>query len=101
MSNVRIECFVKHARTDHGMSETSFISVTANMQNISIPPGETIQLNCPLDAIVTKAGYGNGQSAQTQLVAKFKTLGIERNIYSEMFKWNPISRKWTEGEIIN
>jgi hypothetical protein len=101
MSDVRIECFVKNARTDHGVIETSFISVTANIQNVSIPPGETIQVNCPLDAIVTKAGYGNEQIAQTQLVSKFKTLGIERNTYSEMFKWNPISRKWTEGEIIN
>jgi len=101
MSDVRIECFVKNARTDHGVSETSFISVTANIQNVSIPPGETLQLNCPLDAMVTKAGYGNGQVAQTQLVSKFKTLGIERNTYSEMFNWNPISRKWTEGKIIN
>jgi hypothetical protein len=101
MNDVRIECFVKNARTDHGVMDTSFISVTANIQNVSIPPGETIQLNCPLDAMVTKAGYGNLQIAQTQLISKFKTLGIERNAYSEMFKWNPISRKWTEGEIIN
>jgi hypothetical protein len=51
--------------------------------------------------MATKAGYGNGQTAHTQLVAKFKILGIERNTYSEMFKWNPLSRKWTEGESIN
>ena len=81
--------------------DTSFISIPANIQNVSIPPGETIQVNCPLDAMATKAGYGNGQTAHTQLVAKFKTLGIERNTYSEMFKWNPLSRKWTEGESIN
>lgn len=101
MSDVRIECFVKNARTDHGVIGTSFISVTANIQNVSIPPGETIQLNCPLDAIVTKASYGNGQMAHTQLVSKFKTLGIERHTYSESFNWNPISRQWTEGEIMN
>jgi hypothetical protein len=101
MSDVRIECFVKNARADHGIIETSFISVTANIQNVSIPPGETIQSNCPLDAIGTKAGYGKVQIAQIQLVSKFKTLGIERNTYSEMFNWNPISRKWTEGESIN
>jgi hypothetical protein len=101
MSAVRIECFVKNARIDHGVSETSFISVTADIQNVSISPGETIQSSCPLDAIVTKAGYGNGQIAQIQLVSKFKTLSIERTTYSEIFKWSPISRKWTEGEIIN
>lgn len=101
MGDVRIECFVKNARTDHGVIETSFTSVTANIQNVSIPPGETIQHNCPLDAIVTKAGYGNVHIAQIQLVSKFKTLSIERNTYSEMFNWNPISRRWTEGEIIN
>ena len=81
--------------------DTSFISIPANIQNVSIPPGETIQLNCPLDAMVITAGYGNLQIAQTQLISKFKTLGIEPNAYSEMFKWNPISHKWTEGEIIN
>lgn len=101
MSDMRIECFVKHARTDHGVMDTSFISVTANIQNVSIPPGETIQLNCPLDAMVTKAGYGNLQIAQTQLISKFKTLGIERNTSSEPFNWNPRSRQWAEGERLN
>jgi hypothetical protein len=101
MSDVKIECFLKHARADHGVIETSFRSVTANIQRISIPPGETIQSNCPLDDIVTRAGFGNIQIAQVQLVSTFKTLGIERNTSSEMFNWNAISRKWTEGEIIN
>ncbi len=101
MGNVRIECFLKKAHADQGVIETSFISVTAKNQVGSIPPGETIQSNCPLDTIVTKAGYRNVQIAQIQLISKFNTLGIERNTYSEMFNWDPKSRKWIEGEIIN
>jgi len=101
MGDVRIECFLKNAHTDHGAIDTSFSSVTATTQKVSIPPGETIQSNCPLDAIVTKASYGKVQIAQIQLVSTFTTLGIERNTSSEIFNWNPISRKWTEGEIIN
>jgi len=101
MGDVRIECFLKNARTDHGVIDTSFHSVTANIEKASIEPGETIQSNCPLEAIVAKERYGNVQTAQIQLVSKFKTLGIERNTYSEMFNWNPTSRKWTEGEIID
>jgi len=100
MGDVRIECFLKNAHTDKGVVETSFVSVLANIQKGSIPPGETVQSNCPLDTIVTKAGYRNVQIAQIQLISKFNTLGIERNTYSELFNWNPKSRKWTEGEII-
>jgi hypothetical protein len=94
MGDVRIECFLKNAHTDKGVVETSFVSVPANIQKGSIPPGETIQSNCPLDTIVTKAGYRNVQIAQIQLISKFNTLGIERNTYSELFNWNPKSRKW-------
>jgi hypothetical protein len=98
MGDVRIECFLKNAHTDHGVIDTSFRSVTANIEKGSLQPGETIQSNCPVDAMVTKGGDGH---AQIQLVSTFKTLGIERKIYSEMFNWNPISRKWTEGEVID
>lgn len=98
MGDVRIECFLKNARIDHGVIDTSFRSVTANIEKGSLQPGETIQSNCPVDAMVTNGGDGH---AQIQLVSTFKTLGIERKIYSEMFNWNPISRKWTEGEIID
>jgi len=101
MGDVRIECFMKNARTGHGVIETSFISVPADTQNVSIPPGETIQSSCPLDAIVTKAGYGSGQIAEIQLVSKFKTLSIERNTYSEWFNWEQGSRQWTEGKAVN
>jgi hypothetical protein len=101
MGNVKIECFLKNAHTDHGVIDTSFRSVTAHIQNVSIPPGDTIQSNCPLDAIVTKAGDGHVQIAQVQLVSTFTTLGIERNTSSEMFNWNSVARKWTEGEITN
>lgn len=101
MGEVRIECFMKNARTDHGVIDTSFISIPADTQNVSIPPGETIQSSCPLDAIVTKAGDGNGQIAEIQLISKFKTLSIERNTYSERFHWEQGSRQWMEGKIEN
>ncbi|HKQ34467.1 MAG TPA: hypothetical protein VJT11_04090 [Nitrospiraceae bacterium] len=99
MGNVKIECFLKNARTDQGVIDTSFRSVTANIQKVSIPPGETIQSNCPLDALVAQASDGHVQVAQLQLVSTFTTLGIERNTSSELFNWNPLSRKWTEGKI--
>lgn len=101
MGDVRIECFLKNARTDHGVIETSFRSVTANLEKVSIEPGETIQSNCPLDAIVNNEKYGNMQIVQIQLVSKFKTLGIERNTYSELFNWSPMSPEWTEEEVSN
>ena len=100
MDHVQIECFLKNARTNHGVIDTSFRSVTAHIQKVSISPGETIQSNCPLDALVTQAGDGHVQMAQLQLFSTFTTLGIERNASSELFNWNPISRKWTEGKII-
>jgi hypothetical protein len=100
MDNVQIECFLKNERTDHGVIDTSFRSVKADIQKVSIPPGETIQSNCPLDPLVTQAGAGHVQVAQLQLVSTFTTLGIERSTSSDLFNWNPISRKWTEGKII-
>ena len=98
MDHVQIECFLKNAHTDHGVMDTSFRSVTAHIQKVSIPPGETIQSNCPLDALVTQPGHGHVQVAQLQLVSTFTTLGIERSTSSDLFNWNPISRKWTEGK---
>jgi len=100
MGAVRIECIVNKVRTNQGAIDHVRLSVMASIQNASISPDETVQYNCPLDAVVTKS-LGKVQIAQIQIESKFRTLGIERSAHSESFNWNQKSRQWTEGEIIN
>jgi len=101
MNDMRIECVLMEVRSDRYYRFKDFplsIFAIANTRNVSIPPGQTVQYNCPLDKVFT--GLGQIVTAEIQLKAKFRTLNIERNAH-EMFNWNNVSRQWTQGKIIN
>jgi hypothetical protein len=103
MNNVRIQCGINDVMYDANGRIAGFTlrahPINLN-QNISVPPGETIQYICPFDKAF-ELGPERIRTAQIQLQTQFSTLGIERNTHSEVFNWDHISRQWTEGVIVN
>ena len=67
--------------------------------NPSIPPGKTIEYECPLHKALDD--LSPILTATIKIDATFSTLGYKRTTESELFNWDIASRQWTKGEIVN
>jgi hypothetical protein len=99
MTRVKVRCGIDVVNLSGGGGFRHFSIQTPETIDI-ILPGKNIEYNCPIDRAFKYPGQ-TITGASIYILAKYKTLIINRKFESEQLTWEDTSKVWTQGRVIN